>query len=189
MPEVMEMAEIPIRISDRVLRIIGILLVGICLAWVVTWLWSSGVLRPKYRLRTYVSEASGLALGAPVRVDGLEVGTVDAITLAKTTTNPELKIELVLLGEKRYQDNILSDSVATVVTEGLLGNRYVNIQRGLSGKPVPTGGEIPAAQLKQVTFTDVIDSVSKVANCLNEEKHRAEENRITPRETVPRTRH
>jgi ABC-type transporter Mla subunit MlaD len=85
--------------------------------------------------------------------------------------------------------NILSDSVATVVTEGLLGNRYVNIQRGLSGKPVPTGGEIPAAQLKQVTFTDVIDSVSKVANCLNEEKHRAEENRITPRETVPRTRH
>jgi len=65
------MAEITIRISDKALKIAGITLGSLCLAWVVFHLWSSGSFLPKYRLRVYVPEAAGLAVGAPVVLDGI----------------------------------------------------------------------------------------------------------------------
>src|SRR5712692_8125546 len=122
------MAEITIHISDKALKIAAVLFGTAVLVWVLIHLWSIGLFAPKYKLRTYVSEADGLAVHAPVRVDGINVGTVDAIKLAANPASPDRKIELILKIEKRYEDQILSDSVAFLVTEGLLGNRYVNIQ-------------------------------------------------------------
>ncbi len=40
---------------------------------------------PKYRLKTYLPEVSDLANGAPVRVDGVEVGNVESIKLVPRT--------------------------------------------------------------------------------------------------------
>src|ERR1700732_5163327 len=40
---------------------------------------------PKYRLKTYLPEVSDLANGAPVRVDGVEVGNVESIRLVPRT--------------------------------------------------------------------------------------------------------
>ncbi len=168
------MAEITIRISDKALKIAGVVLGGICLAWVVLYLWSSGFFLPKYRLRMYVSEAASLAVGAPVRLDGIEVGNVDAINLGGASA-PERRIELVLRIEKRYQDKIRTDSTATLITEGLLGTRYVSIHRGFSGSPIPPGGEIAAAQTRELTLKDFIDSLDKIGECLAEEKHRAKD--------------
>src|ERR1700739_4518310 len=37
---------------------------------------------PKYRLRAYLPEVAGLTIGAPVRVDGVDVGNVEKITIA-----------------------------------------------------------------------------------------------------------
>jgi phospholipid/cholesterol/gamma-HCH transport system substrate-binding protein len=123
------MAEITIRVSDRVLRITGILLGGTVLVWVFFYLWSSGVFVPKYRLRMYVPEVAGIAIGAPIQLDGIEIGTVDKVRLAQVSASPERRIELVLRIEKRYQNEIRSDSNATLTTEGLLGNRCVSIRR------------------------------------------------------------
>jgi len=41
--------------------------------------------RAKYRLKTYLPEVSDLANGAPVRVDGVEVGNVESIKLVPRT--------------------------------------------------------------------------------------------------------
>src|SRR5207244_12335390 len=92
-----------------------------------------GILGPKYRLTTYLPEVAGLANGAPVRVDGVEVGNVESIRLlprtAGKTVDKNKNIEVVMRVDKRYQKDIVTDSTASVVTEGLLGNRYVNITR------------------------------------------------------------
>jgi len=72
---------------------------------------------------------------------------------------------LVLRIEKRYQDNILSDSVVTFTTEGLLGQRYVNIRRGLKGSPIPAPGEIAAVPTQELKLKDFIDSLPKKAEC------------------------
>jgi phospholipid/cholesterol/gamma-HCH transport system substrate-binding protein len=173
------MAEITIRISDKALKIAGIVLGGICLAWVVLYLWSSGFFVPKYRLRMYISEAAELAVGARVRLDGIDVGSVEGINLAGAPATPERRIELVLRIEKRHQDKIRTDSTATLITEGLLGNRYVNILRGFSGSPIPPGGEIAATQTQHVTLKDFIDSLTKRVECLTTKKREARERNPT----------
>jgi len=103
-------------------------------------------------LKTYLPEVSGLANGAPVRVDGVEVGNVEAIRLVPRTQGkaPEkLKnIEVGMRIDKRYQNDILTDSAASLVTEGLLGNRYVNITRGFTGTPIGDAGVIPGSEEK-----------------------------------------
>jgi ABC-type transporter Mla subunit MlaD len=162
------MAEITIRISDRVLKIVGVLFVGIFVVWVNLHLWSSGFYQPTYRLRTYVAEASGIHIGTPVRVDGLDVGTVQGMNLAEHSAGPEQRIELVLRVEKRHQDKIRHDSSTDLITEGLFGERYVDINRGFNGRPLSEGEEIPALPSKQTTMADSINSAGKFLDCLKE---------------------
>jgi len=163
------MAEITIRVSDKVLRISGIFLGGTVLVWVFFYLWSSDVFVPKYRLRMYVPEVAGITIGAPIRLDSIEIGTVDKVRLAQGSASPERRIELVLRVEKRYQNEIRSDSSATLTTEGLLGNRYVSIRRGFGGSPIGPYGEIAVVPSDQLKLKDLINSFANKVDCLEEE--------------------
>jgi phospholipid/cholesterol/gamma-HCH transport system substrate-binding protein len=111
-------------------------------------------LGPKYRLRTYLPEVSDLAIGAPVRVDGVEVGNVESIRLVPRTPGhiPEKNknIEVVMRIDRRFQADILTDSTASLVTEGLLGNRVVNVTRGFTGVPLKEGQEITGVEEKAI---------------------------------------
>jgi phospholipid/cholesterol/gamma-HCH transport system substrate-binding protein len=174
------MAEITIRISHRALRMTGIVIGGLCLALVVLHSWSSGLFLPKYSLRMYVPEAAGLAVGSPVRLDGLNAGTVNAVKLAVPSGNSERRIELTLRIEKRYQDEIRSDSTAMLNAEGLLGGRVVDIQRGFRGAPLSAGAEIAVVPTKQITLEHVINSVSKLADCMKKETNPSDDKSRTP---------
>jgi phospholipid/cholesterol/gamma-HCH transport system substrate-binding protein len=163
------MAEITIRVSDRALRITGIVLGGTVLVWVFFYLWSSDVFVPKYRLRMYVPEVAGITIGAPIRLDGIEIGAVDKVRLAQVSASPERGIELVLRVEKRYQNEIRTDSNATLTTADMLGDRYVSIRRGFGGTPIVPDGEITVVPSDQLKLTDVINSFAKKVDCLDEE--------------------
>jgi phospholipid/cholesterol/gamma-HCH transport system substrate-binding protein len=82
----------------------------------------------------------------------VEVGNVESIRLLPRSTGkaPEKNknIEVVMRIDRRYQSDILTDSTASLVTEGLLGNRYVNITRGFTGTPIGDTGVIPGAEEK-----------------------------------------
>jgi phospholipid/cholesterol/gamma-HCH transport system substrate-binding protein len=109
-------------------------------------------LGPKYRLTTFLPTVSGLATGAPVRVDGVDVGNVETIKLVPRTTSQvpdkSRNIEVVMRIDKRFQSYILTDSTASLVTEGLLGNRYLNITRGITGVPLTEGKEVSGTEEK-----------------------------------------
>jgi phospholipid/cholesterol/gamma-HCH transport system substrate-binding protein len=65
------------------LRVGLFVLVGLSvLAAGIFYVTGAGTIGPKYRLITYLPEVSGLANGAPVRLDGVEVGNVESIRLA-----------------------------------------------------------------------------------------------------------
>lgn len=132
------------------LRVGLFVLVGLSvLAAGIFYVTGIGLFGPKYRLTTYLPEVSGLANGAPVRVDGVEVGNVESIKLlprSGKTVDKNRNIEVVMRVDRRYQSYILTDSVASLVTEGLLGNRYVNITRGLTGTPIADSGEIKGTE-------------------------------------------
>src|SRR6516162_6162131 len=82
------------------------------------------VFGPKYRIQTYLPEVSGLAAGAPVRLDGVEIGNVEQIKIVPREQGkpPDRmrNIEIVMRLDRRFQNDVLTDSAASLVTEGLL---------------------------------------------------------------------
>src|ERR1700756_4439050 len=121
----------------------------------------AGFFGPKYRLRTYLPEVAGVSNGAPVRLDGVEIGNVETIRFVPRTPGhtPEKNrnIELVMRLDRRFQPHILTDSTAKLVTEGLLGNRYVNITRGFTGVPLKENQEVPGTA--EQALSDVMASM------------------------------
>src|SRR5215831_6329 len=112
------------------------------LALGVFYVTGAGFLGPKYRLITYLPEVDGLDTGAPVRLDGVSIGNVQSIGLTPRPQDPAHNITLVLRIDKRYQNDIRTDSAASLITEGLLGNRYVTISRGITGSVIPPNGVV-----------------------------------------------
>lgn len=140
----------------------GMLVLAIGIIYVT----GTGVLAAKYRLRVFLPEVEGLNIGAPVRLDGVEIGNVDAIRM-----NPEARgdrsknIEIVMRVDKRYQNEIRSDSTANLITEGLLGNRYVSIQRGFIGDPLKAEAVVPGKQ--EASMKQIVERGLELAQNLN----------------------
>ncbi len=137
------------------LRVGLFVLVGMfILAVAIFYVTGVRILGPKYRLRTYLPEVEGLTIGAPVRLDGVEIGNVDAIRVSqvvpKQPPDPRRSIELVLRIDKHYQNEVRTDSTAGLITEGLLGNRLVSIHRGFTGAVLTENQEIPGREEKAI---------------------------------------
>jgi phospholipid/cholesterol/gamma-HCH transport system substrate-binding protein len=130
--------------------LVGLLILAVGIFYVT----GAGFLGPKYHLKTLLPEVQGLATGAPVRLDGVEIGNVEAIRIVpRDPSKPPDKfhnVEVVMRLDKKFQNDVLTDSTATLVTEGLLGNRYVNIERGYTGVPLKEGQQIPGAEEKAI---------------------------------------
>jgi phospholipid/cholesterol/gamma-HCH transport system substrate-binding protein len=145
--------------------LVGLFILGAGIFYVT----GQGILGPKYRLKTYLPEVAGLSSGAPVRVDGVEVGNVESIRLVPRTSGKPVEknknIEVLMRVDNRYQSDILTDSTASLVTEGLLGNRYVNVTRGLTGTPIGDSGVIPGAEEK--AMKEVVERSAEVLGNLN----------------------
>jgi phospholipid/cholesterol/gamma-HCH transport system substrate-binding protein len=144
---------------------------AVLLAVVIFYVTGTTGFGPKYRLRTYLPEVDGLTLGAPVRVDGVEVGNVEKIEIAVPKPGePQSKdrnIEVDLRVQEKFNTYIRSDSSAVLITEGLLGNRFVDIDRGYVGRVLVNNEEIPGREekaLKQVVerSADLMDSLSSI---------------------------
>ncbi|HEY2544780.1 MAG TPA: MlaD family protein [Candidatus Acidoferrum sp.] len=132
---------------------------------------------PKYRLVSYLPEVSGLAGGAPVSLDGVEIGNVESIKIAPRTGNlardKVRNIEVVLRVQKKYQEYILTDSTVSLVTQGLLGNEYVEVTRGFTGAMLKDGEEVHGSgglELKEVMArgADALENIQTLSNTVQE---------------------
>src|SRR6202451_4711219 len=123
------------------LRVGLFVLVGLfILAVAIFYITGAGILGPKYRLYTYLPEVEGVTAGAPVRLDGVVIGNVEEIALDTHTTDRTQSIQLILRIDYKFSPDVRTDSTASLVTEGLLGDRYVTIKRGLSGSAFEAEG-------------------------------------------------
>ena len=135
---------------------VGIFVIAglVVLAVGIMYVTGTQFLGKKYHLLTYLPEVSGLTIGAPVKVDGVEVGNVESIEMAARppgkVADRNHNIEVKMRVNSDYQKVILTDSVASLVTEGLLGNRYVNIRRGVTGAKLEDGGTVPGIEEKAI---------------------------------------
>src|SRR3984885_8966585 len=91
-----------------------------------------------YLVRSDFDNVAGLSEGADVRVGGTRKGTVRSIQLPKT---PDGRIVVTMDLEKETQAIVKQDSVASIQSEGLLGDKYVEISFGSVEAERLKGGE------------------------------------------------
>jgi len=97
-------------------------------AFVLTIGSQTRVFEGRYALRASFNAIEGLIVGAPVRLAGFTVGTVARIRFGAEPAEKHLVVDLSI--DRRYQDKIREDSVATISTIGLVGDKYVEITVG-----------------------------------------------------------
>jgi phospholipid/cholesterol/gamma-HCH transport system substrate-binding protein len=76
----------------------------------------------------------GLKTGSAVEIAGVEIGRVESISLVDYQARVMLRIE----GTVKLQD----DSIASIKTKGLIGEKFVRVSPGASDKLIGPGGKI-----------------------------------------------
>ena len=80
------------------------------------------------------SSVGGLKSGSTVEIAGVEVGRVEAITLADYQARVIMRIN--------HGVKIQEDSIVSIKTKGLIGEKYVRVNPGGSDRVIPPGGRI-----------------------------------------------
>jgi len=109
----------------------------LCFAWLAVKLGGVSVFGPDaYTLKARFSSASGLKPGAIVELAGVKIGTVTGITLDPKSYEASVQMDI------RKGVDLQEDSVASIRTAGIIGDRYVNITPGGSEELLKGGGMI-----------------------------------------------
>ncbi|MEJ5358303.1 MAG: outer membrane lipid asymmetry maintenance protein MlaD [Desulfobacterales bacterium] len=106
-----------------------------------------------YPLSAHFHRVTGLRSGSAVVMHGLEIGRVGRLSL-----DPEQRFAVVELRIRRGI-RIYDDAIASIKTEGLIGDRYVSIDPGGSGEVLQPGGRI----LETESPTEIMDLVGRYA--------------------------
>jgi phospholipid/cholesterol/gamma-HCH transport system substrate-binding protein len=86
-------------------------------------------------------DIAGVPVGAVVRVSGLDAGEVKSIQIPSDAAS---KVRLTLQVNAAVRGMIRTDSVASIETEGIVGDKYIAIHAGTRGAPeAPDGATLP----------------------------------------------
>ena len=151
--------------QNRTLEIgVGLFLLAGLLALLLLALRVSGLTvgagQDTYKLYANFDNLAGLTVRAKVTMAGVGIGKVTAIDLDRDTFTGRVTMEL----EKRV-DNLPVDSTASILTAGLLGEKYIGISVGGDDQLLKDGGTIHDTQsslvLEDLIGKFLINSVNK----------------------------
>ncbi|MBX7148677.1 MlaD family protein [bacterium] len=151
--------------------------VGVILLMLVLFMLGSEnrMFETNYTLNAHFENISGLRVGAGVQLAGIHVGTVKKIIFEDNLSQKKVKLVLQVLSN--YKDRIRQDSVASIQTQGLLGDKMVWISVGSSDKPTLEDGEellvrksagLDALMEKGDSMASIVDNVNNLTKNLNE---------------------
>src|SRR5438270_4001867 len=119
---------------------------------------------PRYKdhtleFRTYFQDAQGLRRGAPVRLAGVDVGTVTSVH-----ARPEFKdhpAEVTLSLHTPYVLHVPADATVSLESAGILGPTLAEIDvRNASGAPISNGGVLKSVSLGRLSTEQLLDRVT-----------------------------
>jgi phospholipid/cholesterol/gamma-HCH transport system substrate-binding protein len=154
------------RLGLFIVSTLAILAAGVFLIGDRQFLFSS-----TYQLTAAFKNVAGLNDGAEVRVGGIHKGTVKHIQMP---AQPDGQMTVLMNLEKATQKVIRKDSVASIQTEGLLGNKYVEISFGSGHAPeIEDGASIASAPPLDISdlmkkTNDVLDSTKQTMTNVQE---------------------
>jgi phospholipid/cholesterol/gamma-HCH transport system substrate-binding protein len=87
---------------------------------------------PRFTVSAEFTEVGGLVEGATVRLAGVQIGRVRAVRLP---SEPGGKVRVDMTIARQFGDRVRKDSVARIETQGLLGDRIIEISVGTAAAP------------------------------------------------------
>ncbi len=129
------------------------LLAIITFVWGLFYLKEWRVTGDTYLVDVRLSSAVGVKSSDPILVGGVRIGKVEAVSLDDLTPIVTLRID------EPYE--IPEDSQVEVISRSVMGEKSINIRKGLSTKMIPPGGTIAGTSAPGISdmFTQV-DSVT-----------------------------
>lgn len=112
----------------------------------------------KITLKTHFRNAQGLLPGNNIRYSGIEVGTVKDVSILNDTT-----IEVVMLIKENMRQYIRQNATASIGTDGLMGNKLININPSDSPAPFVQEGDILPSK-KPLDTDEMIRVLSETNN-------------------------
>ena len=127
---------------------------------------SKGLFQRYITLHTFMDDASGLAEGTAVRLNGITVGYLDKLRLT-ASRDPKRTVEFDMKVKASFMTQIPVDSHVGVAAANLLGDKFLNITKGLQTQHVEDGSELPAIQAQDIPemmaqMSNVLDSFQKI---------------------------
>jgi phospholipid/cholesterol/gamma-HCH transport system substrate-binding protein len=134
------------------------LIIGAVLVFSLTG--TRGFFWERYNLKTRLGNVAGLAAGSPVRVAGVQVGSVKEVQFAGE------QVDVVFDMKRDLRDRITTGSIARLGSVSLLGESSIDISPSTAGTSIPEWGYVPAgAAPKQIA--DITDQASTSIDQIN----------------------
>ncbi len=102
----------------------------------------AGLFRPKIHLISYVDNAADLRSGAVVDLQGVRIGNVLKVHLARHPPDPRLPVRIDMEVEANHRQWLRTDSLVSLGTTTFLGQALVNIQKGTPSSPPAVNGTV-----------------------------------------------
>jgi phospholipid/cholesterol/gamma-HCH transport system substrate-binding protein len=122
-----------------VITIVAVVITGVL---IFSLTGSKGFSWQRYTLKSRFANVAGLASGSPVRVAGVEVGTVTGVEFAGE------QVDVIFEVRTTMRPRITDKSEASLGSVSLLGESAVDITAATSGTPIADYGYVPSVRSK-----------------------------------------
>jgi phospholipid/cholesterol/gamma-HCH transport system substrate-binding protein len=127
-----------------------------------------GFSQPQFQMTVLFDKVGGLSEGAPVRLSGVNVGSVENIDfLSEEVKERGIRVTLAIL--KRYERQVRRSTEIAVQTEGVLGAKYIEIGRKPGDPPIDVSRPILGEPMLDVY--DLAGVLQNTADSFNETTH------------------
>lgn len=138
--------------TSREVKVGAFVLAGLCVMGLVIFLIGEErrAFASKESYYTVFDDVQGLRRGSPVRMGGVDIGTVSDVAYGENPQDPRIYVRMMIVeGEAR---RIRADSTASIEGKGLLGDKMIVITVGSPSKPaLPPGSEIRSQSGQDIT--------------------------------------
>jgi phospholipid/cholesterol/gamma-HCH transport system substrate-binding protein len=107
---------------------------------------TSGLFTSRIKLISYFNNAGGLRVGAPVRLNGVDIGNVIAMRIVAEQDKRLTPVEVTMKVSTKYGFNLHRDTLCLLRTAGVLGETYVDLDSSQAVGPLAQNGDTLATR-------------------------------------------
>jgi phospholipid/cholesterol/gamma-HCH transport system substrate-binding protein len=151
--------------TELKLGLLSMIALGLAMLMIFLLGSAGGFFWQRYSLKVLFQDVAGLKAGAPVRIAGVDVGSVAELEFQGE------RVEVIVEISDQHRNRVTTGSRATLGSVSLLGEAAVDITPSSEGAPIPEWGYIPtgrqASNFNEVA-AEAADGITEATNLLKD---------------------